>query len=446
MLDKKTTKGKHLTSFSRSFIEDALINNSSLNEIANHLGKDPRTISKEVKRNRTFKKSKTEFKGGCIHRRVCKIKHLCSDICKKLCKSCVELNCMKSCHNFETKTCNNLNKFPHVCNGCESKYVCKQDKYFYRAKLSEANYRETLEASRQGINMTSTELDVLDNLVSPLIKMGQPIYHIYANHKHEINCSERTLYRYIDRGLFSVRNIDLRRKVKYKPRKKKTVTQRKTNHRIDKSYDDFCTYIAENPETEVVEMDTVIGRKGGKTLLTLFFRRSSLMVVLLLDQCTQSCVINAFDKIYDDVGANIFSSSFNICITDNGSEFLDSKSIEYDRDGKKRTKVFYCDPMASHQKGQLEKNHEYIRYVLPKGSSFDYLTQEKVTLLTNHINSVSRKSLNDKTPFELAELLLNKRLLDGLSLEKIDANDIYLKEELIDPTYLKKTLLDAIRA
>ncbi len=446
MLDKSNTKGKHLTSYDRSFIEDGLTNGYPLNEIAKYLGKDPRTISKEIKRNRSIKESKKAFKGGCLNRKLCQIKHLCSDGCKKLCKSCIDLNCMRKCSDFKPKSCSKLAKFPHVCNGCDTKYPCKLDKYFYRSKLAEANYRENLESSRQGINMTAGELKALDNLVSPLIRMGQPIYHVYANHKDEINCSERTLYQYIEKGLLSVRNIDLRRKVKYKPRKNKSTVQRKTNHRIGKSYDDFCTYIADHPETEIVEMDTVIGRKGGKTLLTLFFRRSSLMVILLLDQCTQLCVIGAFDKIYDDVGADVFSSSFSVCLTDNGSEFLDAKSIEYDRDGKKRTQVFFCDPMASHQKGQLEKNHEYIRYVLPKGSSFDHLTQEKITLLTNHINSISRKSLNDKTPFELAELLLNNRLLDALSLKKIDADDIYLKEELIDPTYLKITLLDAIRA
>lgn len=445
MLDKTVTKGKHLTSCDRSFIEDALTNDYPLKEIANHLGKDPRTISKEVKRSRSLKESKTQFKGGCINRKSCQVKHLCSDACNKLCKSCIELNCMRSCTDFKSKQCIRLNKFPHVCNGCESKYVCKLDKYFYRSKIAEANYRDNLETSRQGINMTSSELEYLDKLVSPLILMGQPIYHIYANHKDKMNCSERTLYQYIENGLLSVRNVDLRRKVKYKPRKKKRTIQRKTNHRIGKSYDDFCSYISENPDAEVVEMDTVIGRKGGKTLLTLFFRKSSLMVARLLDHNTQSCVIDAFDKIYNDVGYEVFKSSFPLCITDNGSEFLDSKSIEYSGDGVKRTKVFYCDPMSSHQKGQLEKNHEYIRYVLPKGSSFDHLTQEKITLLMNHINSVSRKSLNDKTPFELAAKELDKRLLDALSLEKIDPNDVHLKEELIDPTHLKRTLLDVIR-
>jgi len=227
MLDTKDTKGKHLSNFDRTFIEDALTNAYPLHEIAKRLGKDPRTISKEVKRNRTFRQSKTEFKGGCINRRSCQVKHLCSDACNKLCRSCIDLNCMRKCNNFKPKACNRLDKFPHVCNGCESKYACKLDKHFYSAKLAEANYREKLELSRQGINMTSSELKALDNLISPLIRMGQPIYHIYANHKDEIKCSERTLYHYIENGLLSVRNIDLRRKVKYKPRKKKEILRAK---------------------------------------------------------------------------------------------------------------------------------------------------------------------------------------------------------------------------
>lgn len=446
MLEKVNNKGKHLTVHDRTYIEEALGFGYTLKDISRHLMKDPTTISKEIKRNRVLKESKSEFRGGCTNRKTCQRKHLCNDDCNRLCKKCKILNCYRHCFDFKTRTCQRINGFPHVCNGCETRTTCKLNKYRYSAKHAEANYRDNLESPRQGLRMTKSELETLDRLVSPLILKGQPIAHIYANHKDEIKCSERTLYHYIENGFLSVRNIDLRRKVKYKPRKKKRDTQKKTNHRIGKSYDDFCAYIAENPETEVVEMDTVIGRKGGKALLTLFFRRSSLMVALLLNQCTQSCVINAFNKIYDDVGADVFSSSFSVCLTDNGSEFLDAKSIEYDTNGNKRTQVFFCDPMASHQKGQLEKNHAYIRYVIPKGRSFDHLTQEKITLLMNHINSISRKSLEDKTPFELAEILLDNRLLDALSMKKIDADDIYMKEELIDPTYLKTTLLDAIRA
>jgi len=288
-------------------------------------------------------------------------------------------------------------------------------------------------------------LEALDRLISPLILKGQPIAHIYANHKDEMNCSERTLYNYIDSRLLAVRNIDLRRKVKYKPRKKKKTIKEKKTHRIDKSYTDFLAYMTENPDTDVVEMDTVAGRIGGKVLLTLFFRNCSLMIAILLDSCTQACVRDAINKIYDDVGLDIFKSNFQILLTDNGSEFLDSDIIEYDSNGIQRTEVFYCDPYASHQKGQLEKNHEFIRYVLPKGRSFDHLNQEKITLLMNHINSVSRKGLGNSTPFKLALPLLDHKLLNALSFKEIHPDEVHLNEDLIDPDRLKRTLLEALK-
>jgi len=305
------------------------------------------------------------------------------------------------------------------------------DKYRYSTKHAEASYRDKLETSRQGINATQTELKALDELISPLILKGQPITHIYANHKHEIMCSERTLYNYIDFRLLAVRNIDLRRKVKYKSRKSNKTSKEKKTHRIGKSYIDFCAYMTENTDTEVIEMDTVYGRKGGKVLLTLFFRRSSLMAAILLDRCTQECVTEAFNKIYDEVGPDVFRASCPIFLTDNGSEFLNPDAIEYDLNGNQRTKVFFCDPMASYQKGQLEKNHEFIRYVLPKGRSFDHLNQEKITLLMNHINSVSRKGLNNNTPFKLAQPLLDRKLLDALSFKEIHPDDVTSKRRII---------------
>ena len=434
MLERFKNKGKHLTIHDRTYMEDALNVGHTLREMAAHLGKDPTTISKEIKRNRIFKNSRSEFQGGCINRKKCQKKHLCNTICNRLCKKCITLNCFRQCNDFKVKTCHVTRKFPHVCNGCETRSICKLHKYRYSAKHAEANYRDVLETSRQGINTTQNELETLDNLISPLILKGQPLAHIYANHKDEIMCSERTLYNYIDMGLLSVRNLDLRRKVKYKSRKSKKNVKEKTTHRMGKSYEDFCAYMDENPDTSVVEMDTVIGRKGGKVLLTLFFRNSSLMIAILLDNCTQACVKSAVNKIYDDVGLPVFKSSFQILLTDNGSEFLDTEAIEYDLKGNQRTKLFFCDPMASYQKGRLEKNHEFIRYVLPKGRSFDHLDQESITLLMNHINSVSRKVLNNKTPFKIAHPQLDSKLLDALSFEEIHPDDIHLNEELLDLT------------
>ncbi|MBI9010612.1 MAG: IS30 family transposase [Clostridiales bacterium] len=444
MLETTNKKGKHLTDHDRTFIEDGLKYGHSLKDISAYLMKDPTTISKEIKRNRILKENKHEFKGGCTNRKACQKMHICNDDCDRLCKKCTTLNCFRHCFDFKVKICQRVKGFPHVCNGCESKITCKLNKYRYSAKHASANYREKLETSRQGIKIAKSELEALDELVSPLILKGQPIAHIYANHKDEMNCSEHTLYNYIDLSLLAVRNIDLRRKVKYKPRKKKKTTKEKKTHRINKSYTDFLAYMALNPDTNVVEMDTVIGRKGGKVLLTLFFRNSSLMVAILLNSVTQACVRDAINKIYDDVGLETFKSSFDILLTDNGSEFLDSDIIERDLNGNQRTQVFYCDPMASHQKGQLEKNHEFIRYVLPKGQSFDHLNQEKITLLMNHINSVSRKGLDNNTPFKLALPILDNKLLDALSFKEIHPDDVHLKEELLEPNRLKRTLLEGL--
>jgi len=438
------TKGKHLTIENRIFIEEALNREMELKHISKHLDKNSTTISKEIKRNRIFKASNTEFKGGCINRKHCAQKHLCSDSCNNLCKNCINVNCMRNCQDFKSKTCSKISKFPHVCNGCERKINCKLDKYRYSARQAEAIYKEKLIGTRQGISFTPEELKALDDLVTPLIKMGQPIAHIYANHKDEIRCSERTLYAYIEMNLIEARNIDLRRKCKYKKRKKRNKRTRKTNHRENRSYNHFLEHIEENPDSDIVELDTVEGNKGGKVILTMFFRRSSIMMGFLLERCTQLCVLEVLNDLYESVGHEIFKKNIPLLLTDNGREFLMPDDIELNKIGQERTKVFYCDPNASYQKGRLERNHEFIRYVLPKGKSFDFLTQDKVTKLMNHINSVSRKSLNGATPYQLGEMVIDKEFLNALSLKEVPADEVKLTEDLVDPTYIKRTLIDEL--
>jgi transposase, IS30 family len=180
-----------------------------------------------------------------------------------------------------------------------------------------------------------------------------------------------------------------------------------------------------------VEMDTVIGRKGGKTLLTLFFRNCSLMVAILLDANTQEQVIRALDTIYESLGHDTFKSCFPIILTDNGSEFQASDALEKDKLGNERTKVFYCEPMASYQKPHIERNHEYIRYILPKGRSFDHLIQDQITLMMNHINSTARAGLNRQTPYRLAEMLLGESFLKSLSLKHVHSDAVHLKPALL---------------
>ena len=304
-------------------------------------------------------------------------------------------------------------------------------KYYYRSKVADATYRDNLSASRKGLGVSQSELTHIDQIVSPLVLRGQSLAHIHANHEDEIGVSQRTLYNYFDLNLFEARNIDLRRKVRFRPRRKKRVTPKDTKCRLGRTYEDFELFLRDHPDTPVVEMDTVEGEKGGKVLLTLFFRNCSLMLAVLMDACSQKCVKSAIDTIYSALGHQVFKDCFPVILTDNGSEFKDPWTIECDKNGNHRTRVFYCDPLASHQKARIERNHEYIRYILPKGKSFDLLTQEKVELMINHINSATRASINGTTPFKLAQLLMNSAFLESLSLNEIDPDEVHLQPALL---------------
>ena len=262
----------------------------------------------------------------------------------------------------------------------------------------------------------------------------QSISHIYANHPDEISFSRTTMYNYVDLGVFSFRNIDLPRKVKYKKRKEneKQRIRRETAIRKGRTYEDFQKYISENSECSIVEMDTVEGIKGGKVFLTLLFRQSKFMLIYLLENKNMECVEKAFKSIKDAVGLDTFKRVFEVILTDNGSEFFNPMSIEKNAETEEIiSHVFYCDPGASWQKGAIEKNHEFIRYVLPKGSSFDELTQEKVNILMSNINSTSRDILNGKTPYDATTLIINEETIAKLGVIKITADEVNLSPSLL---------------
>ena len=322
-------------------------------------------------------------------------------------------------------------KPPYVCNACSKSRSCLFDKYLYNADYANREYREELRESRKGIDLTKDELIELDELVSPLILKGQPISHIFAEHAQEIPCSERTLYNYIEKQYLNVRNLDLRRKVRYRKRKRKEETKTSPTKKINHHYRDFLLELEGNPGIRVVEMDTVIGSRGGKVLQTIYWRAEKLMLAFLLDSKEQKGTAGTFDLLEERLGLEDFRRLFPVVLTDNGTEFADPDLLEFDGDGNRRMKLFYCDPRRSEQKGQIEKNHEYIRYVLPSGTSFDDLTQEKVDLLMNHINNTARPSLQGGTPAKLALQHFGNDTAEKLGIQIIDADDVCLKPVLL---------------
>lgn len=423
---------RHMTLDDRIYIEQALEKGISFKDIGKFLRKDPTTISKEVKKRRIIKPRNSYGKyNSCRLRQSCNLKDVCSKNgrCRKRCASCSQ--CNNNCSSYVEDICTRLNRAPFVCNGCEKKIHCKVDKYFYRSTTAHSQYRSFLSTSREGINLTPQALSELDSLVSPLILKGQSVAHIYAGHRKEIPFSSRTLYNYIDDNVLSVRNLDLPRRVKYKLRKNKKTQKKDPEWRDGRKYSDFIDFIEQNPDIPVVEMDTVEGVKGGKVLLTLLLRSSRCMLIFLLEDKTQKSVLKIFQHIEESLGTLIFQKVFSVILTDNGAEFMNPLLLENGKEGLLRTSIYYCDPNASYQKGALEKNHEYIRYVKPKGSSFDQLTEKDVRLLMNHINSTARASLNHRTPFDLASLLLDKSVIDLLGLEKIALDDVLLTPNLL---------------
>lgn len=429
---------KHLTLSDRITIEKGLNSSLSFAEIARQVGKDPTTISKEVRRHSKVK----EFNGygsipcqanADIHSR-CPIKHACGDKnCDLFCRNCRSFRCSEVCGEYRPQQCSRLNKAPYVCNGCGKRINCRMDKKIYSSKYADDCYRELLVSSREGINQTPESIQRMNDILTPLVQKGQSIAHIYATHADDMKCSRRTVYEYIDAGVFDVRNIDLRRKVKYRKRKKPTETSTKDrSYRIDHNYDDFRKRIEKDPNANVVEMDCVEGSKQGrKVLLTMTFRRTNLVLIFLLSSQTQEEVVRVFNLLEERLGKELFRKLFEIILTDGGSEFAGRAELETSSDKSQRTTVYYCDPYSFWQKGCCEKNHEYIRYVRKKGSSFDDLEQSDIDLLANHINSTKRDSLNGHSPFELSQLLLDDRLLTVMNYKAIAPDDVMLTPELL---------------
>lgn len=228
-------------------------------------------------------------------------------------------------------------------------------------------------------------------------------------------CSEKTIYNYIDACLFDVRNIDLPRKIKFRERYKKPEFKVDKGCRIGRNYEAFCTFIEKNSDTSVIQMDSVIGIKGGKCLLTIHFVDCSLMLAFLRDANTSKSVIDVFNQLDKLLAKDTFSRLFPVILTDNGSEFSNPKAIEY-RESPPfwRTNVFYCDAGSPYQKGAIEVNHELIRRVLPKGTSFNELTQEDINLMMNHINSYKRKKLNNRSLYETFSFYHGEEVLHKL--------------------------------
>lgn len=417
-------KNLHLTVQERIIIEKGIENGSTKAAIALTIGKDKSTVGKEIKKHRELV-HKSSYKINCANMKNCSHNHVCDN-----------------CADFKPFTCNRRDRSPGACNGCSKYTYCRYDKYRYKADFSHKKYREDLVDSRTGINMSYEECKAMADIIVPLIKAGHSPYHIVTNHP-ELNISEKTLYNYIENGIFrefGLLDIDLRIKTKRKITKKASNKYKKREDKKylnGRTYDDFINYTAENKNLSVVEMDTVYNNGStGPFMQTFKFLDYSFMFIVYQEEKTAKSMVEGVDLLEKILEEDLFSEEVAIIKTDRGSEFCDAEGFEKEENESRRTRIFYCDPMASGQKGSLENNHKEIRYICPKENDLKDLelnSQEKANLIVSHINSQSKEHLKGKSPLEVMEFMnpaLYQKFKD-FGIERINKDNIVLKPYLL---------------
>ena len=383
------TKHKHLTLSDRNDIQLGLERGETFKAIGQLILKDPTTVSKEVKRNRQVRES--------------------------------------TCDNLP---CPLLDKAPFVCNGCpKRRQNCGFKKIFYLAKQAQKQYEQTLVEAREGTPLNSKTFWEMDKVISDGVKKGQHIYHILKTHNLDVSSS--TVYRHIRKGYLSIAPIDLARAVKFKERRKSKLPSIPKEAKKGRSYEDFQNYLVLNQLDSWLEMDTVMGRMGGKVLLTFNLSFCNFIFARLLGNKT---ALEVTKHLYDIKNTlhqadKDFFQLFPVILTDNGGEFARVDDIEMDVRGE--SKLFFCDPNRSDQKGRIEKNHTLIRDILPKGTSFDNLTQEDINLVCSHVNSVKRAALNGKSAYELFAFTYGEEIPKLLGISKIPAEDVCQSSKLL---------------
>ena len=419
----------HLTLAERQIIETGISHGSTKAAIAKTLGKDKSTIGKEIKLHRV-KSFSISYPLDCSLFPKCKNRN--TFLCNLQCPSYIQF------------TCKRRDRSPGACNGCEKYSRCHYDKYRYSASQADSEYRDSLVSTRLGINATLSQIKELGLLIKPLLAQGQSVYAILQNHP-EINLTEKTLYHYIEEGVFqnagvSITCMDLKRQVRRKLAKKKSIEY---SPRKDRSYlkgrthKEYTEFKEMNPDASVVEMDTVYNDgSNGPFLQTFKFMKYDFLFCIYHHQKTSQTMLEGILLLESILGEQIFNEEVMVLKTDRGSEFILAEQAEIRDDGTRRTRLFYCDPMASWQKGSLENIHILIRDICPKETDLYALgldSQEKANRISSHINSYSRKKLNNKTSFSVLKFF-NKEMADKLidqGLTEIPPDQVILKPYLL---------------
>ena len=393
-----------LTRHERNAIERMLDRNRSAREIAAELGRSPSTVTREVAAHRYVTAPRSRYGEPAPE-----------DL---------------------SGACPRLAAWPRCCNGCSHRrgYGCsRRPRVFYSARRAQEAADAELSSSRSGIDETEEGAAAKLAAIRGGLARGLSPQQIAATTP---GLSASTVYRWVDAGYDGMTNMELRRKVGYRPRSHRA-PRGATHHSARRSHAAFLA-LGEDACAAAWEMDTVEGaREDSACLLTLLHRPSRLQLALPLEEKTAGCVADALKGVRAVLGADGARRVFRAVLTDNGAEFSDEAAIAaLLGEGPGETRLFYCDPGRSDQKGACERNHVEIRKLLPKGRGlrFDRLVPADLALAMSHVNSEPRGALGFATPARAFRAMLGadaEALLDAYGVEDVPLDGLDLTPGLI---------------
>ena len=417
----------HLTESDLNIISNFLNTGATLKEISGSVSKDPRGIKRIILKYRSLFVDGRQ-RNKCGNKNNCTITNLCHSCLTGRCNFCSYKNCNEICEKFQKEpNCPLLKKSTPVCNGCEDFKNCKLPKFIFNPGKTFKDMQETLVSSRKHIHFNQAELDKINAIIEPLIKKGISLEVIKGKHYDELP-SIPTLYKLINEGYLNVINLDLKRKVSYRKRVKRIEPKPEYNFLENRYYEDFLNYLATHSNANIWEIDTVEGKKDGKAFMTLLHRKTNFMLIFLINSICTSEIINVFELIKNHLDYQKYKTIFEAILGDLGKEFRDPLSIETNLEtGEKLINFFYCDSRQSQQKGKIEKNHEHMREIVPKGTSFETFSQKEGDIISLNVNNYPRAQFQNHSPLEIAGFFFPKELFQLNSLKIISVEEIILK-------------------